>query len=102
MQVKGIKRAAVGVCDGNGKGFAAGASTGIDDGRRGISGDRRADKSCAKGAGFVLNEEKTFIEAEEKIPDFVGFLASLAGPSKLADKPKAYIVGACRRKAKEY
>ena len=66
MQVKGIKRAAVGVCDGNGKGFPAGASTGIDDGRRGNSGDRRADKSCAKGAGFVLNEEKTFIEAGKR------------------------------------
>lgn len=50
----------------------------------------------------INKNKKTFIEAEEKIPDFVGFLASLAGPSKLADKPKAYIVGACRRKAKEY
>lgn len=49
-----------------------------------------------------INKKKNFIEAEEKIPDFVGFLASLAGPSRLADKPKAYIVGACRRKAKEY
>lgn len=50
----------------------------------------------------INKNKKTFIEAEEKIPDFVGFLASLAVPSKLADKPKAYIVGACRKKAKEY
>lgn len=55
--------------------------------------------------GFEVDEinknKKTFIEAEEKIPDFVGFLSSLAGPSRLADKPKAYIVGACRKKAAE-
>ena len=55
--------------------------------------------------GFEVDEinknKKTFIEAEEKIPDFVAFLASLAGPSRLADKPKAYIVGACRKKAAE-
>lgn len=55
--------------------------------------------------GFEVDEinknKKTFIEAEEKIPDFVGFLASLAGPSRLAEKPKAYIVGACRKKAAE-
>ena len=55
--------------------------------------------------GFEVDEinknKKTFLEAEEKIPDFVGFLSSLAGPSRLADKPKAYIVGACRKKAAE-
>ncbi len=55
--------------------------------------------------GFEVDEinknKKNFIEAEEKIPDFVAFLASLAGPSRLADKPKAYIVGACRKKAAE-
>ena len=50
----------------------------------------------------INKNKKTFIEAEEKIPDFIGFLSSLASPSRLADKPKAYIVGACRRKAKEY
>ena len=49
----------------------------------------------------INKNKKTFIEAEEKIPDFVGFLASLAGPSRLADHPKGYIIGACRRKAAE-
>lgn len=49
----------------------------------------------------INKNKQTFITAEGKIPQFVDFLASLAGPSRLAEKPKGYIIGACRKKAAE-
>lgn len=49
----------------------------------------------------INRNKQTFITAEEKIPQFVDFLASLVGPSRLAENPKGYIIGACKKKATE-
>lgn len=49
----------------------------------------------------INRNKQTLITAEEKIPQFVDFLASLIGPSRLAENPKGYIIGACKKKATE-
>lgn len=51
--------------------------------------------------GDVNKNKSALIEADQKIPNFVDFLASLIGPSREARSQVAYVVGACKKKVAE-
>jgi len=49
----------------------------------------------------INKNKKTFIEGEKHIPDFVGFLASLVGPSRTAKSRIGYVVNAVKKQTTE-
>lgn len=49
-----------------------------------------------------INKNKTtFIEGQNGIPDFIGFLSELKAASRFADNPKGYVINAIKIKTKE-
>lgn len=49
----------------------------------------------------ISKNKKTIIEGEKKIPDFIGFLSSLVGPSKTANNRIGYVINAIKKKTAE-
>lgn len=49
----------------------------------------------------INRNKKTLIEGQNRIPDFIGFLAELKNGARMAKKPKGYVIGAIKRKLKE-
>lgn len=49
----------------------------------------------------ISKNKKTIIEGEKKIPDFIGFLSSLVGPSRTANNRIGYVINAIKRKTAE-
>ena len=49
----------------------------------------------------ISKNKATFIEGEKVIPDFVGFLASLVGPSRKAKNRVGYVVNAIKKQVAE-
>lgn len=52
-------------------------------------------------AAEINKNKKTIIEGEQKIPDFIGFLSSLVGPSRTAKNRIGYVINAIKRKTAE-
>lgn len=49
----------------------------------------------------INKNKRTIIEGEQKIPDFIGFLSSLAGPSRTAKNRIGYVINAIKKKTAE-
>ena len=49
----------------------------------------------------ISKNKKTIIEGEKKIPDFIGFLSSLVGPSRTAKNRIGYVINAIKKKTEE-
>lgn len=49
----------------------------------------------------ISKNKATFIEGEKVIPDFVGFLSSLVGPSRIAKNRVGYVVNAIKKQTAE-
>lgn len=49
----------------------------------------------------INKNKKTIIEGEQRIPDFIGFLSSLVGPSRIASNRIGYVINAIKKKTKE-
>ena len=49
----------------------------------------------------ISKNKKTIIEGEKKIPDFIGFLSSLVGPSRIAKNRIGYVINAIKKKTAE-
>ena len=49
----------------------------------------------------ISKNKKTIIDGEQKIPDFIGFLSSLVGPSRIAKNRIGYVINAIKKKIKE-
>lgn len=49
----------------------------------------------------INRNKKTLIEGQNRIPDFIGFLAELKNGARMAENPKGYIIGAIKKKLKE-
>ena len=49
----------------------------------------------------INKNKKALIEGQNRIPDFMGFLAELKKGARFADNPKGYVIGAIKRKLKE-
>lgn len=49
----------------------------------------------------ISKNKKTIIEGEKKIPDFIGFLSSLVGPSRTANNRIGYVINAIKKKTAE-
>ena len=49
----------------------------------------------------INKNKKTIIEGEQRIPDFIGFLSSLVGPSRTASNRIGYVINAIKKKTKE-
>lgn len=58
-----------------------------------FSFDFRADE--------INKNKKTLIDGQNRIPDFMGFLAELKKGARFAENPKGYVIGAIKRKLKE-
>lgn len=52
-------------------------------------------------AAEINKNKKTIIEGEQKIPDFIGFLSSLVGPSRTAKNRIGYVINAIKKKTAE-
>ena len=52
-------------------------------------------------AAEISKNKKTIIEGEQHIPDFIGFLSSLVGPSRKAKNRIGYVVNAIKKKTEE-
>ena len=52
-------------------------------------------------ADEISKNKKTIIEGEKKIPDFIGFLSSLVGPSRTANNRIGYVINAIKKKTAE-
>lgn len=52
-------------------------------------------------AAEISKNKKTIIEGELKIPDFIGFLSSLVGPSRTANNRIGYVINAIKKKTAE-
>ncbi|WP_373828068.1 replication initiation protein, partial [Bacteroides heparinolyticus] len=52
-------------------------------------------------AAEISKNKKTIIEGEQKIPDFIGFLSSLVGPSRTAKNRIGYVINAIKKKSTE-
>lgn len=52
-------------------------------------------------ADEISKNKKTIIEGEKKIPDFIGFLSSLVGPSRTAKNRIGYVINAIKKKTAE-
>ena len=49
----------------------------------------------------INKNKKTFIEGQQRIPDFLGFLSELKKGARFATNPKGYVINAIRIKLKE-
>ena len=49
----------------------------------------------------ISKNKKTIIDGEQKIPDFIGFLSSLVGPSRTAKNRIGYVINAIKKKTAE-
>ena len=49
----------------------------------------------------ISKNKKTIIKGEQKIPDFIGFLSSLVGPSRTAKNRIGYVINAIKKKTAE-
>lgn len=49
----------------------------------------------------INRNKKTLIEGQNRIPDFIGFLAELKNGARMAKNPKGYVIGAIKKKLKE-
>ncbi len=49
----------------------------------------------------ISKNKKTIIEGEKKIPDFIGFISSLVGPSRTAKNRIGYVINAIKKKTSE-
>lgn len=49
----------------------------------------------------ISKNKKTIIEGEKLIPDFIGFLSSLVGPSRTAKNRIGYVINAIKKKTRE-
>ena len=52
-------------------------------------------------ADEINKNKKTLIEGQNRIPDFMGFLADLKNGARFADNPKGYVIGAIKKKLQE-
>lgn len=52
-------------------------------------------------AAEISKNKKTISEGEKKIPDFIGFLSSLVGPSRTAKNRIGYVINAIKKKTSE-
>ena len=52
-------------------------------------------------ADEISKNKKTIIEGEKRIPDFIGFLSSLVGPSRTAKNRIGYVINAIKKKTRE-
>ena len=52
-------------------------------------------------AAEINKNKKTIVEGEQKIPDFIGFLSSLVGPSRTAKNRIGYVINAIKKKTAE-
>ena len=52
-------------------------------------------------AAEISKNKNTIIEGEKKIPDFIGFLSSLVGPSRTANNRIGYVINAIKKKTAE-
>ena len=52
-------------------------------------------------AAEINKNKKTITEGEKRIPDFVGFLASLVGPSRTAKNRIGYVINAIKKQTSE-
>lgn len=52
-------------------------------------------------AAEINKNKKTILEGEQKIPDFIGFLSSLVGPSRTAKNRIGYVINAIKKKTAE-
>lgn len=52
-------------------------------------------------ANEINKNKKTLIEGQNRIPDFMGFLADLKNGARFADNPKGYVIGAIKKKLQE-
>ena len=52
-------------------------------------------------ADEISKNKKTIIDGEKKIPDFIGFLSSLVGPSRTANNRIGYVINAIKKKTAE-
>lgn len=52
-------------------------------------------------ANEISKNKKTIIEGEKNIPDFIGFLSSLVGPSRMAKNRIGYVINAIKKKTME-
>lgn len=50
----------------------------------------------------INRNKKTLIEGQNRIPDFMGFLGELKKGARLAENPKGYVIGAIKKKLKEF
>lgn len=48
-------------------------------------------------AAEISKNKKTIIEGEKKIPDFIGFISSLVGPSRTAKNRIGYVINAIKK-----
>ena len=53
-------------------------------------------------AAEISKNKKTIIEGEKKIPDFIGFISSLVGPSRTAKNRIGYVINAIKNKTSEH
>ena len=49
----------------------------------------------------ISKNKKTIIDGELKIPDFIGFLSSIVGPSRTAKNRIGYVINAIKKKTEE-
>lgn len=49
----------------------------------------------------INRNKKTIIEGQNRIPDFIGFLADLKNGARMAENSKGYVIGAIKKKLKE-
>lgn len=52
-------------------------------------------------ADEINKNKKTLIEGQNRIPDFMGFLADLKNGARFADNSKGYVIGAIKKKLQE-
>lgn len=52
-------------------------------------------------AAEISKNKKTIIKGEQCIPDFIGFLSSLVGPSRTAKNRIGYVINAIKKKTEE-
>jgi hypothetical protein len=52
-------------------------------------------------AAEINKNKRTIIEGEQKIPDFIGFLSSLVGSSRMAKNRIGYVINAIKKKTAE-
>ena len=50
----------------------------------------------------INRNKKTLIEGQNRIPDFIGFLAELKNGARMAENPKGYVIGAIKKKLRFY